>query len=77
MLLGLRSLWESGVIPPPTPTPVPVPVEEASNYGWSLPAVGGRPVPYIAPRKKKSPWPGEEIEEEEVEEILAMLGIEI
>lgn len=37
---------------------------------------GGRPV-YIKPRKRKPAWPGEEIEEEEVDELVSMLGIEL
>lgn len=74
MLLGLRSLWETGVTPPPPPTPAPA-AEEQLSIGMST-LLGGRPV-YIKPRKKKTPWPGEEIEEEELEEILAMLGIDL
>ena len=74
MLLGLISLWPGGA--GPTPTPHPAPPGVATNYGPSGFMVGGKPVTYI-PKKRKGPFPDREIEEDELEELLAMLGIDL
>jgi hypothetical protein len=56
--------------------PVPIPVQEqVSGQGPSGFAFGGRPV-YIKPKKTK-PWPSDGSEEEEIEELLAMMGIDL
>lgn len=73
MLLGLRSLWESGVIPPPPP-PAPAPVISVTGFGQSTLFSGGHP---RKRKPKKTPWPGDEIEEEDLEELMAMLGIDL
>jgi len=72
MLLGLRSLWEGGVIPPP-PVPV-IPAVSVAGYPGPGYILGGKP---RKKPKRRPGWPGEEIEEEELEEILAMIGIDI
>lgn len=60
-----------------SPSPSPTPSEETIvSAPWSG-VLGSGPPTYIRPRKKKVPWPGDEIEEEELEELLFMLGIDL
>ena len=69
MLLGLRSLWESGVTPPTPPAPIVQSITQAFAPGGFA---------HGKPRKKpKTRYPGDEIEEEEMEELLALIGFDI
>jgi hypothetical protein len=71
MLAGLRSLWEPGIVPPPTPPVISAQVGFTGPGGFAFAGT---------PRKKKKPWggpTGPEIDEDELEELLAMLGIDI
>ena len=74
MLLGVITLWTAHPVPPP-PQPPGI-IVAASNYGPSGFMVGGKPVAYV-PKKSKGVFPDREIEEDELEELLAMLGIEL
>ena len=74
MLLGVITLWGKKPAPPlPPAVPAIVAFSPAGPSGFM---VGGKPVTYI-PKKSKAEFPDREIEENELEELLAMLGIEL
>lgn len=68
---GNRIVTECFVIPQPAPPGQEVVILGAVILG------GGLPVYSPPHRKKKAPWPGEELEEEELEELLMAMGVQL